>query len=56
MAARNAIPLTAVGVTDDHDGTDWRAGRDRNVTLGRPRPAGTTWSRRCAPGRRGSPT
>ncbi|WDQ01489.1 hypothetical protein PVK74_06780 [Micromonospora chalcea] len=32
VAARNAIPLTAVGVTDDHDGTDWRAGRDRNVT------------------------
>ncbi|WNM38540.1 hypothetical protein RMN56_25905 [Micromonospora halotolerans] len=32
VAARNAIPLTAVGVTDDHDGTDWRAGRDRHVT------------------------
>ncbi|MFI5837708.1 hypothetical protein ACIA5A_28920 [Micromonospora sp. NPDC051300] len=32
VAARNAIPLTAVGVTDDHDGTDWRAGRDRWIT------------------------
>ncbi|WBB76419.1 hypothetical protein O7602_13170 [Micromonospora sp. WMMD1128] len=32
VAARNALPLTAVGVTDDHDGTDWRAGRDRYVT------------------------
>ncbi|MET7967167.1 hypothetical protein [Micromonospora sp. NPDC005305] len=32
VAARNAIPLTAVGVTDDHHGTDWRAGRDRHVT------------------------
>ncbi|WBC16111.1 hypothetical protein O7600_04530 [Micromonospora sp. WMMA1998] len=32
VAARNAIPLTAVGVTDDHNGTDWRNGRDRYVT------------------------
>ncbi|MEW2329772.1 hypothetical protein AB0880_18400 [Micromonospora chersina] len=32
VAARNAVPVTAVGVTDDHDGTDWRAGRDRHVT------------------------
>ncbi|MFI7220663.1 hypothetical protein [Micromonospora maritima] len=32
VAARNAIPLTAVGVTDDHNGTDWRTGRDRYVT------------------------
>jgi hypothetical protein len=32
VAARNAIPVTAVGVTDDHHGTDWRAGRDRHVT------------------------
>ncbi|MCW3813964.1 hypothetical protein ONA91_05785 [Micromonospora sp. DR5-3] len=32
VAARNAVPVTAVGVTDDHDGTDWRAGKERHLT------------------------
>ncbi|MCI4066494.1 hypothetical protein MRQ36_29630 [Micromonospora sp. R77] len=32
VAARNAVFATAVGVTDDHDGTDWRGGADRHVT------------------------
>ncbi|MEU2614727.1 hypothetical protein ABZ570_24555 [Micromonospora sp. NPDC007271] len=32
VAARNAVFVTAVGVTDDHDGTDWRARKDRHLT------------------------
>ncbi|MFU8874526.1 hypothetical protein [Micromonospora sp. SL4-19] len=32
VAARNAVLVTAVGVTDDHDGTDWRAGKERHLT------------------------
>ncbi|GAA4578298.1 hypothetical protein GCM10023176_53910 [Micromonospora coerulea] len=32
VAARNAVFFTAVGVTDDHDGTDWRAGNERHIT------------------------
>ncbi|WP_319460172.1 hypothetical protein [Micromonospora sp. RTP1Z1] len=32
VAARNAVFFTAVGVTDDHDGTDWRGRGDRHVT------------------------
>ncbi|RZU75618.1 hypothetical protein EV384_4170 [Micromonospora kangleipakensis] len=32
VAARNAVFFTAVGVTDDHDGTDWRGRGDRHIT------------------------
>ncbi|SCL30885.1 hypothetical protein GA0070624_4162 [Micromonospora rhizosphaerae] len=32
VAARNAVFFTAVGVTDDHDGTDWRGRADRHIT------------------------
>ncbi|PWU43338.1 hypothetical protein DLJ46_31900 [Micromonospora globispora] len=32
VAARNAVFFTAVGVTDDHDGTDWRGAAERHIT------------------------
>lgn len=32
VAARNAVFFTAVGVTDDHNGTDWRGAAERHIT------------------------
>ncbi|MGC1210868.1 MAG: hypothetical protein WA890_06305 [Micromonospora sp.] len=32
VAARNAVFFTAVGVTDDHQGTDWRGAAERHIT------------------------